>query len=138
VRWSLSELEDIVYEFIHCDVLPAEFRSPEMMAGKDSKLGKDEPDVLREDLMKVRRIHSHASDLSIDTSQRDNDNKSGDGLPQLVRDYILHDRGNSLYLGDSFANLPSPVAENATIKRLFKFKEDEDEMNKPRHAKNES
>ena len=45
----------------------------------------------------------------------------------MVRDYILHDRGNSLYLGDSFANLPSPVAENAAIKRLFKFKEDEDE-----------
>jgi hypothetical protein len=57
----------------------------------------------------------------------------------LVRDYILHDRGNSLYLGDSFANLPSPVAENAAIKRLFKFKEDEDELNKPRHAgKNDS
>jgi hypothetical protein len=62
-----------------------------------------------------------------------------DGLPQLVRDYILHDRGNSLYLGDSFANLPSPVAENGEIKRLFKYKEDEDELNKPRHAgKNES
>ena len=109
-----------------------------MMAGKDAKLGKAESDNLREDLMKVQRIHSHASDMSIDTSQRDNDRHSGDGLPQLVRDYILHDRGNSLYLGDSFANLPSPVAENATIKRLFKFKEDEDEMNKPRHAKNES
>jgi len=42
-------------------------------------------------------------------------------------------------LGDSFANLPSPVQENATVKRLFKFKDDEDELNKPRHAgKNDS
>ena len=65
--------------------------------------------------------------------------RNHDGLPQLVRDYILHDRGNSLYLGDSFANLPSPVAENGEIKRLFKYKEDEEELNKPRHAgKNDS
>lgn len=43
----------------------------------------------------------------------------------MVRDYILHDRGNSLFLGKSFGNLPSPVNESATIKRLFKFNEDE-------------
>ena len=46
-------------------------------------------------------------------------------LPQIVREYILHDRGNSLYLGNSFENLPSPVHESATIKRLFKQKEDD-------------
>ena len=46
-------------------------------------------------------------------------------LPQIVREYILHDRGNSLYLGNSFENLPSPVHESATIKRLFKLKEDD-------------
>ena len=46
-------------------------------------------------------------------------------LPQIVREYILHDRGNSLYLGNSFENLPSPVHESPTIKRLFKFKEDD-------------
>ncbi len=46
-------------------------------------------------------------------------------LPQIVREYILHDRGNSLFLGNSFENLPSPVHESATIKRLFKLKEDD-------------
>lgn len=58
-----------------------------------------------------------------------------DNLPQMVREYILHDRGNSIYLGDSFGNLPSPVNEGATIKKLFKFNED-DPMEKKR--KNET
>lgn len=44
----------------------------------------------------------------------------------MIRDYILHDRGNSLYLGDSFANLPSPVNEDKTIKNLFKAKDEDD------------
>ena len=48
-----------------------------------------------------------------------------DNLQMMVRDYILHDRGNSLFLGDSFGNLPSPVNEDPTIKKLFKFNEDE-------------
>jgi hypothetical protein len=48
-------------------------------------------------------------------------------LPLLIRDYILHDRGNSIFLGDSFANLPSPVGEGQTIKNLFKFQDDDDE-----------
>ena len=48
-----------------------------------------------------------------------------ENLPQMVREYILHDRGNSLFLGDSFGNLPSPVGESPTIKKLFKFNEDE-------------
>ena len=48
-----------------------------------------------------------------------------DNLQMMVRDYILHDRGNSLFLGDSFDNLPSPVNEDPTIKKLFKFNEDE-------------
>lgn len=43
----------------------------------------------------------------------------------MIRDYILHDRGNSLYLGDSFANLPSPVNESQTMKQLFKAKGDD-------------
>ena len=43
----------------------------------------------------------------------------------MVREYILHDRGNSLFLGESFGNLPSPVNEDAQIKKLFKFNEDE-------------
>ena len=58
-----------------------------------------------------------------------------DNLPQMARDYILHDRGNSIYLGDSFGNLPSPVNEGATIKKLFKFNDD-DPMEKKR--KNET
>ena len=45
----------------------------------------------------------------------------------MIREYILHDRGNSIFLGDSFANLPSPVGEGQTIKNLFKFNEDDDE-----------
>ena len=48
-----------------------------------------------------------------------------DCLPAMVREYILHDRGNSLFLGESFGNLPSPVNEDAQIKKLFKFNEDE-------------
>lgn len=48
----------------------------------------------------------------------------------MIREYILHDRGNSIFLGDSFANLPSPVGEGATIKKLFKFNEDDDDVKK--------
>jgi hypothetical protein len=51
----------------------------------------------------------------------------------MVRDYILHDRGNSLFLSDSFANLPSPVNEGRTIKQLFKNNQDENEM-KPKKS----
>lgn len=47
-----------------------------------------------------------------------------DMLGQMVRDYILHDRGNSLFLSESFANLPSPVNESQTLKHLFKPLED--------------
>lgn len=59
-----------------------------------------------------------------------------ENLPQMVREYILHDRGNSLFLGDSFGNLPSPVGESPSIKKLFKFNEDDPIENKKR--KNES
>ena len=45
----------------------------------------------------------------------------------MIRDYILHDRGNSLFLGDSFANLPSPVNETQSIKQLFKANENEND-----------
>lgn len=51
-------------------------------------------------------------------------------LPSMIRDYIIHDRGNSLYLGDSFANLPSPVNETQSIKQLFKPAENEEDLNK--------
>ena len=101
VRWSLSELENIVYDFINPNGLPAEFK----VKCKD---------VEKSDLMKVQRLDKGIADST--------------PLPNLVRDYILHDRGNSLFLGDSFGNLPSPVHESATIKRLFKFADDEKEV----------
>mmetsp|Transcript_24287 Transcript_24287/g.18475 ORF Transcript_24287/g.18475 Transcript_24287/m.18475 type:complete len:127 (-) Transcript_24287:413-793(-) len=50
----------------------------------------------------------------------------------MVREYIIHDRGNSLFLSDSFGNLPSPVNESKTIKNLFKAKDDEDQK---KHSK---
>lgn len=62
-----------------------------------------------------------------------------DNLPQMVRDYILHDRGNSLFLGESFGNLPSPVAESPTIKKLFKFNDDEPmDKRKKNESKNQA
>ena len=39
----------------------------------------------------------------------------------------MHDRGNSIFLGDSFANLPSPVGEGQTVKNFFKYNEDEED-----------
>ena len=98
VRWSLSELEDIVYDFINAHELPPEFKVgvPKTDAKtKGVKFSKDtKQDVTKEDLMNVIKA--------------DKD----DGLQMMVRDYILHDRGNSLFLGDSFGNLPSPVNED--------------------------
>ena len=48
----------------------------------------------------------------------------------MIREYILHDRGNSIFLGDSFAKLPSPVGEGQTIKNLFRFVDDDDDGKK--------
>lgn len=111
VRWSLSELEDIVYDFINAHELPPEFRVglPKVdNKTKGVKFSADtKNDVQKEDLMKVEKA------------------SKDDNLQMMVRDYILHDRGNSLFLGDSFGNLPSPVNEDPTIKKLFKFNEDE-------------
>lgn len=67
-----------------------------------------------DDLMKVQKIDKSGS--------HSNENL----LPNMVREYIIHDRGNSLFLSDSFGNLPSPVNETKSIKNLFKVKEDED------------
>lgn len=53
-------------------------------------------------------------------------------LPGFVRELILHDRGNSIYLSDSFANLPSPVNETQNLKQLFKPKENEEDLNRNR------
>eukprot|EP00347_Sterkiella_histriomuscorum_P009490 403341014 len=105
VRWSLQELENIVYEFLHFNCMPREFNL------KDAPL-----EAKKEDILKVAK-------------QRDIDGESNTSqqLPDMIRDYILHDRGNSLYLGDSFANLPSPVNESSTMKQLFKGKGDQDD-----------
>ena len=111
VRWSLSELEDIVYDFINAHELPSEFKvgMPQVDSKtKGVRFSKEtKQDVQKEDLMKVAKA------------------EKDDNLQMMVRDYILHDRGNSLFLGDSFGNLPSPVNEDPTIKKLFKFNEDE-------------
>ena len=48
----------------------------------------------------------------------------------MIREYILHDRGNSIFLSDSFANLPSPVGEGQTVKNFFRFNENEDNEKK--------
>uniref|UniRef100_A0A7S3FUA7 Uncharacterized protein n=1 Tax=Strombidium rassoulzadegani TaxID=1082188 RepID=A0A7S3FUA7_9SPIT len=75
-------------------------------------------DVQKEDLMKIYKADKKAG------SEEDK------LLPQMIRDYILHDRGNSIFLSDSFANLPSPVSEGKTIKNLFKFNEEEGDEKK--------
>jgi hypothetical protein len=87
-----------VYDFINPSNLPGEFK-------------KGVKDVEKDDLMRVRRLDKKQVEVT--------------PLPNLVRDYILHDRGNSLFLGNSFGNLPSPVTDSNTIKQLFKFNEDE-------------
>lgn len=61
-------------------------------------------DAKKEEIMQVQKRDKDTSDI----------------LPQVVRELILHDRGNSIFLSDSFANLPSPVNESQTIKKLFK------------------
>lgn len=58
------------------------------------------------------------------------ENDKDEMLPGFVRELILQDRGNSLYLSDSFANLPSPVNETQNLKQLFKAKDNEEDFNK--------
>ena len=60
--------------------------------------------------------------------KRENDKE--EMLPGFVRELILQDRGNSLYLSDSFANLPSPVNETQNLKQLFKPKDNEEDLNR--------
>lgn len=93
--------------------------SPINLRKEKEKSKKGKRDVQKEDLMGVEKAEKE------------------DNLPQMVRDYILHDRGNSIYLGDSFGNLPSPVNEGATIKKLFKFNEEDlNEKRKKNETKN--
>ena len=105
VRWSLQELENIVYDFINEQKgLPNEFKSTSQRP-LEAKL---------DDIMKIQK--------------REND--KDEMLPLFVRELILHDRGNSLYLSDSFANLPSPVNETQNLKQLFKQKDNDEDLNK--------
>ena len=142
VRWSLSELEDIVYDFINAHELPPEFLAAAQPPIQDASKGKAKDgtsarqksgrgvkfdiaakqDVCREELMKVAKV----------------DKDKDDNLPQMVREYILHDRGNSLFLGESFGNLPSPVHEDPTIKKLFKFNDDEPDKRKKNESRNQA
>lgn len=91
VRWSLQELENIVYDFVNGrQGLPNEFKSTLQMP-LEARI---------EEIMMIQK--------------REND--KDEMLPAFVRELILQDRGNSLYLSDSFANLPSPVNETQDLK----------------------
>lgn len=105
INLSLSELESIVYDFVTYD--------PKKVKNELENSSFKPRDVQREDLMKITKL--------------DKKKVEEEPLPLLIRDYILHDRGNSIFLGDSFANLPSPVGEGETIKKLFKFNDEDDE-----------
>ena len=89
VNWTLGELESIVYDFINFN---AKRQNQEFLETALKPL-----DVQKEDLMKIVKIDKKKAEEQ--------------PLPQMIREYILHDRGNSIFLGDSFANLPSPVGE---------------------------
>jgi len=102
VRWSLQELENIVYDFVNYRQVPREFQAAMPL------------EVRKEDILKVQKA----------------DKDKEDSLPGMIRDLIIHDRGNSLFLGDSFANLPSPVNESQTIKQLFRPSDEDDKLRK--------
>lgn len=117
-QWTLADLESVVYDFVNFN---AKRGNQEFL---ETRLRNQ--DVSKEDLMKIQRL--------------DKKKVEEHPLPQMIREYILHDRGNSIFLGDSFANLPSPVGEGATIKNLFKFNEDDDnekKLSKENKEKNE-
>jgi len=54
------------------------------------------------------------------------DKLSNDMLPSVVRDLIIKDRGYSIYLSESFNQLPSPVNESISLKKCFKNKEEDE------------
>lgn len=97
---TVADLESIVYDFI-----TYEQRQRFQQDGEPK-------DVEKEDLMKIQKL--------------DRKKVEEKPLPQMIREYILHDRGNSIFLSDSFANLPSPVGEGQTVKNFFRFNEEED------------
>lgn len=115
INLSLSELESIVYDFVTYD--------PKKAKNEMENSFFKPRDVQREDLMKITKL--------------DKKKVEEEPLPALIRDYILHDRGNSIFLGDSFANLPSPVGEGETIKKLFKFNDEDDEKKLERERERE-
>lgn len=53
VRWSLSELENIVYDFINSNELPSEFNEPIPGTKQPPRPESQFKDVSKEDLMKV-------------------------------------------------------------------------------------
>lgn len=114
-QWTLGELESIVYDFLNFND-----KKPVNEEFLETRLRPQ--DVNKEDMMKVTRLNKKQVD--------------DQPLPQMIREYILHDRGNSIFLGDSFANLPSPVGEGQTIKNLFKVNEDDDDIEKKLEREN--
>lgn len=69
------------------------------------------------DFINAKQLDAFKSTLPLEARIEDimniqrRDNDKDEMLPGFVRELILQDRGNSLYLSDSFANLPSPVNE---------------------------
>ena len=92
VRWSLSELENIVYDFINSNELPKEFNEP--IPGSKHQQESPFKDVSKEDLMKVVQVGKSGS------------SSDKEPLPNLIREYILHDRGNSLFWESLSATCP--------------------------------
>lgn len=101
VRWSLQELENIVYDFVNFHIATPSETSND----KAPRL-----EALKEDVMRVQKRDKQSSDM----------------LPSVVRELILKDRGYSIYLSESFNQLPSPVSESLQLKKCFKNKDDED------------
>lgn len=101
----MADLENIVYDFITFEARQ-----------REQQLKMPRLEVNKEEMMGVPKLDRKKAEEK--------------PLPQMIREYILHDRGNSIFLSDSFANLPSPVGEGQTIKNFFRFNEEEDNAKK--------
>ena len=84
--FSVADLENIVFDFITFEARQ-----------REQQLNVPRLEVNKEEMMGIPKL--------------DRKRVEEKPLPQMIREYILHDRGNSIFLSDSFANLPSPVGE---------------------------
>lgn len=71
--------------------------------------------LLPSEFKQVKPLEAKLEDLMM-IQKESNSEKDDAVLPNIIRDLIIHDRGNSLFLSDSFANLPSPVNETKNLK----------------------